>query len=385
MSAAAAVLWSLPWIVPPTVALFRARHSKWLDDVSPDAPADAPLVSVIIPARNERRNIERCARSVLSSHYPRLEVIVVDDHSTDGTGDIAGAIAADDSRLRLVNAPDLPAGWFGKQWACAKGAREANGSLLLFTDADTRHSEDLLPRAVNAMMQNGVDLLTLAGHQEMHSFWERVIQPQIFALLSIRFGGTEHVSHAKRPADVIANGQFILMRREAYDAVGGHEIVRDQVAEDLALAQEFVRAGRPLSMMIAVRQFSTHMYASLSELVRGWRKNVYAGGRYAAFGGAVGRALYPLMLLGFPVLGLAPPIALILALVGALSTSWLIWSSVVVGTSLLFWLAIYRFVGEPPWYALLYPLGLAMLFYISLGSISRGRRVEWKDRRYLAR
>ena len=126
MSVVAPVLWSLPLVLPPIIAMFRARHSRWLDDVSPDIPDDAPLVSVVVPARNERRNIERCVRSVLTSTYAPLEVIVVDDHSTDGTGDIARAIAATDSRLHIIDAPPLPSGWFGKQWACATGARWAS-------------------------------------------------------------------------------------------------------------------------------------------------------------------------------------------------------------------------------------------------------------------
>jgi chlorobactene glucosyltransferase len=385
MSALAPVLWSLPWVVPLVVTLLRSRNSRWLDDVSAEVRSGAPLVSVIVPARNERRNIERCVRSILASTYTPLEVIVVDDHSTDGTGGVARAIAEHDSRLRVINAPDLPERWFGKQWACWTGARSARGDLLLFTDADTRHGDDLLVRCVNAMHDDRAEMLTVAGHQEMHSFWERVIQPQLFAMLSIRFGGTEHVSHAKRVEDVIANGQFILIRREAYDAIGGHESVRDQVAEDLMMAQELFRAGRRRLMMIAMRQFSTHMYASLHELIKGWRKNIYAGGRNAALGGWLGRALYPFILLAMPLVGLLPVVALPLAIAGVLSGAWLVWAAIVVATALLFWAAIYRFTGEPIAYALVYPLGLAMLFYIAVGAVLRGQRVEWKEREYVSR
>ncbi|MDB4873648.1 MAG: glycosyl transferase family 2 [Gemmatimonadetes bacterium] len=383
-SLAVPLLWSLPWVVPPIAAAMRSRRSRALDEFSAVVPDPAPPVSVIIPARNERRNIERCVRSVLASRYPALEVIVVDDHSTDGTGEIAGDIARGDARLRVVPAPDLPAGWFGKQWACATGAAEARGELLLFTDADTRHGDDLLPRAVNAMRARGADLFTIAGHQETHSFWERVIQPQLFALLSIRYGGTEHVNDAKRPADVIANGQYILVRRDAYDAIGGHALVRDQVAEDLALAQEFFRAGRRVVLMLAMRQFSTHMYASLGEIVRGWRKNIYAGGRNAMLGGAAGRLAYPFVLIALPLTGLLPPLALVLSAAGVLSDAWMLWSAVVVAVALLFWIAVYRFIGEPVWYALLYPLGLAMLGYIAVGAVVKGRKVEWKERKYLS-
>jgi len=385
MSLVAPLLWTLPFVLPPLAVLLRARHSRSLDEFSPNAAPDAPLVSVIIPARNERRNIERCARSVLSTTYPRLDAIVVDDHSTDGTGEIAAAIAASDSRLRVILAPPLPDGWFGKQWACASGAREARGALLVFTDADTKHEPDLLSRAVNAMQSERADLVTLAGHQEMHSFWERVIQPHLFVLLSIRYGGTEHVSRAKRPVDVIANGQFILMSREAYDAVGGHAAVRDVVAEDMALAQTFVRVKRRVLLLFARTQFSTHMYASLNELIRGWGKNIYAAGRTAALGGAIGRALYPAILVATPILGLIPPIALVLSLVGALSTAWLVWSMIVVACSLVFWAIVYQFSEESAAYALTYPLGLVMLLYIAVGAIARGQRVEWKDRAYVSR
>jgi len=382
--AAAPILWTLPWVVPPLVSLVRSLHSRSLDEFAPDAPVPAPLVSIIIPARNEERNIERCVRSVLATHYPSVEVIVVDDHSTDATGSLVRAIAREDVRLRVASAPELPTGWFGKQWACATGVSVARGELLLFTDADTRHSPDLLSRAVNAMRERDASLLSLAGDQEMHSFWERIIQPQMFALLSIRYGGTEHVSNARRAVDVIANGQFILVRRDAYDAVGGHAAVRDRVAEDMSLAQDFFRSGRRVLLLLAAKHFSTHMYASLRELVVGWRKNIYAGGRHAALGGRVGRALYPGFLLAMPIAALIPPLALVLSALGVLSSAWLVWSAIVISVTLVFWAAIYRFMGESVLYAVCYPLGVALLLYIAIGGVPRGRRVEWKERTYVS-
>jgi len=378
------ILWSLPWVLTPAVVLVRARHSLSLGDVSEKPPSDPPRVSVVIPARNESRNIERCARSVLAAAYPNFEVIVVDDHSTDGTGDIARRIARDDARLRVVDAPSLPDGWFGKQWACATGARESSGELLLFTDADTRHSADLLPRAVNAMRTRGAELLSVAGNQEMHSFWERIIQPQMFALLSIRYGGSEHVSNAKRPVDAIANGQFILVRRDSYDAIGGHAAVRDRVAEDMAMAQTFVAGRRRIALYEANEQLSTHMYASLSELIAGWGKNIYAGGRMAALGGSLGRAAYPFVLVAMPLIGLLPPIVLLASALGIVGTAWLLWATISIIVNVLFWAALYRYMGESVGYALLYPLGLVMLLAIALGGVRRGQRVEWKQRTYLS-
>lgn len=379
------LFWSLPWIVPPIVVIVRSLKSRSLDDTPAEIGQNAPLVTVIIPARNEARNIERCVRSVLSTTYPNVEVILVDDHSSDGTGDIARAIAASDPRLAVIHAPDLPPGWFGKQWACASGARAASGSLLCFTDADTTHAPDLLSRSINEMRARHADLITVAGAQEMHGFWERIIQPQLFALLSVRYGGTEHVSHAKRPTDAIANGQFILVRRGTYSAMGGHELVRDLVAEDMAMAQEWVRGGRRIALLMARDQLSTHMYSGYREAVSGWRKNIYASGRHAAFGGRVGRALYPIVLPLMPISALVPPIVLLLCALGALSGTWLAWSAIVYVASVLYWALLYLWFKQPLWYALLYPLGSLVLLIIAGGAILRGRKVEWKARQYVAR
>jgi chlorobactene glucosyltransferase len=379
------LLWTLPWIVPPVVAIVRALDSRSLDDYAATIDGEPPSVSVVIPARNETRNIEQCVRSVLATNYPNVEVIVVDDHSTDDTGEIARRIAASDDRLRVIGAPDLPAGWFGKQWACAAGARASHGSLVCFTDADTTHAPDLLARGVNALRARDADLLTVAGAQEMRGFWERIVQPQLFALLSIRYGGTEHVSRAKRPADAIANGQFILVRRNTYDAMDGHARVRDLVAEDMAMAQEWVRAGRRIALLTGVDQLSTRMYASYRELVAGWRKNIYAGGRHAALGGRLGRALYPVILPALPLFSLAPPIVLVVCAIGLMSSGWLVWSAMVYAVSAVFWALLYAWLRQPPWYALLYPLGSAVLLIIAAGAVRRGRRVEWKAREYVAR
>jgi chlorobactene glucosyltransferase len=279
----------------------------------------------------------------------------------------------------------LPAGWFGKQWACASGALVASGSLLCFTDADTTHAPDLLPRSVNEMRARHVDLLTVAGAQEMHGFWERIIQPQLFALLSVRYGGTEHVSRAKRPTDAIANGQFILVRRGTYAAMGGHGLVRDLVAEDMAMAQEWVRGGRHIALLMGRDQLSTHMYSGYRELVSGWRKNIYAGGRHAALGGRIGRALYPMILPLMPLVALAPPVVLLLCAAGLLSGAWLAWSAIVYGASAVYWALLYMWLRQPLWYALLYPLGSIVLLIIMGGALRRGRRVEWKAREYVAR
>lgn len=385
MSLAWALVAAAPWIVVPPLAMLRVRRSRSLDDESPIVPHGTPLTSVIVPARNEARNIGRCVRSILASGYPSLELIVVDDHSQDDTATLAQEAANGDSRLRVMTNPPLPNGWFGKQWACASGVRAAHGELLLFTDADTEHAPDLLPRAVNALLRDDVGLLTVAGHQETHGFWERLLQPQVFWMLLVRYGGTESVSRARRAEDVIANGQFLLVRRTAYQAVGGHESVRDKVAEDLALAQRFHRAGLGVRLVRGEDQLSTHMYASLSELIAGWGKNIYAGGIDAMPGGNLGRVFFPFVLPLQPLMTVAPPIVLAMALMGILGGDWLLWSVTSVAANLVWWVLIYRGFRQRVWYALAAPLGSAMLLYIIGRAIARGRRVGWKGREYLAR
>ena len=375
---------ALPWLLFPLIALWRVRRSTTLEQFAAEPPADAPVVSVVIPARNERRNVERCLRSVLAARYPALEVLLVDDHSEDGTGDIARTIAASDPRLRVLESPPLPPAWLGKQWACATGARVARGDILLFADADTEQAPDLIPRAVNAMRALEADLLSVAGRQELGTFWERLLQPQIFMMLFIRFGGTEGVNRARRPEDVIANGQCFLVRRDAYDAIGGHEAVRENVAEDLMLAQATVRAGRRVRFVLGPQHLSTRMYTSLRELIEGWGKNIYAGGIHSAPFGALGRALFPIALVIAPLFYLVPAVALVLALAGVMPGT-LAWSATATAATVLWWALVYRQLEEPAYYALFYPLGSAVLLYICVRALLRGRRVTWKGREHVTR
>ena len=385
MSVAWALAAAAPWVLLPPIAMLRVARSRSLDSVSATSLPEAPLVSVIVPARNEARNIARCVRSLLGTHYPSVEVIVVDDHSSDDTGRLASSAGGGDPRLRVIYNPPLPNGWFGKQWACTTGVAAANGQLLLFTDADTEHAPDLLSRTVNVLQGDAADLVSVVGRQEMRSFWERLLQPQVFWMLLARYGGTESVSQARRAEDVIANGQYLLIRRGAYETAGGHESVRDLVAEDLALAQRFHRSGLRVRLVRADAQLSTHMYASLAELIAGWGKNVYAGGIHAMPGGTLGRLFFPVVLPLVPLLTLLPILALVLALVGLLGSGWLLWASLCVALNLVYWAFIYRGFEQSPGYALLYPLGAAMVLYIIVRAIVRGRKVGWKGREYVAR
>jgi chlorobactene glucosyltransferase len=380
-----AFLWSLPWIIPPLATYVRLRRSRSLDDESDIPPENPPLVSVIVPARNEAHNIARCVSSILSSTYPNLELIVVDDNSTDGTADAARVAAAADPRMRVVVCPPLPDGWFGKQWACTTGAKVARGSVLQFTDADTIHGSDLVTRSMNAMRRARAQLFSVAGHQDLGGFWEKVIQPQVFTILAARYGGTESVTQSTRVANKIANGQCIFVTHDSYNSIGGHASVRTSVAEDLMLAQKFFAARKRVVLVLGLNQLSTRMYASLREIVSGWRKNVFAGGLDSVPFGRIGRTMFPLFLLMPPLMELLPPLALVLSVVEHTTGSTLfVWAAISTAATLAWWLVVYVTARENPIYALAYPLGALLLLYIFLSAVIRGRRVSWKGRTYIS-
>lgn len=347
----------------------------------PPAPS-GPRVSVIIPARNEAGTIETVVRSVLASEYADLELIVVDDRSTDATAALVERIAKTDTRLRLVRGDELPEGWYGKPWACVQGWRVATGDALIFTDADTRHAPGLIPRAVSALSAHPDGIVTVSPHQLCLSFWERVVMPQIWLLLGIRYH-PKAVSRARRSRDVIANGQFIMVTRSAYEAVGTHEVVRSEVAEDLALAQAFHANGRRVFFAFATRLMETRMYESLPHLVEGWSKNIFLGGRRSFPDEPLLRALVPVALSGAMIFWLIPVIALLLTLAGIAPSSFLEPAGIAIGLSAGFWVSMAVAMGIPPQYGLAYPLGAAMMLYIVLRSAWRGGgRVEWKGRIY---
>jgi chlorobactene glucosyltransferase len=394
---------ALPWVALPVVVLWQLRGSKSLDayaaeppPASPSAPSapsapnvssapGAPLVSVVIPARDEARNIEPCVRSILAQSWRILEVIVVDDRSADGTGDIARRIAADDPRVRVVRSPELPVGWFGKQWACHNGALAARGTIFVFTDADTRHGPELLARSMNAMREREADLFSVGGAQVMETFWERLLQPHIFALLISRYGNTERISRSTNPWSKIANGQYMLMKREAYAATGGHEAVRSHVAEDLRMAQEWCRQGYSVQIVEGFNHLSTRMYHGFGEIARGWGKNLYAAGRDTLPLGQVGRAVLRFV---FPLPAfweIVPAAVAVAALAGAVPPAAGAWGVACYSASAAYWLVIHHAMRAPLAYALLHPLASVAIFGIFTRAAWKGGRVEWKGRAYVSR
>jgi chlorobactene glucosyltransferase len=367
----------VPWLLP---FLTLPRLTSRTPNLS-DAPvAGGELVSVIVPARNEAATIRTLLGSLLATRYHPVEIVVVDDRSTDDTAAVISTFS--DPRLRLIRGDELPQGWYGKPWACYQGFRAARGSLLLFTDADTHHHPELLGRAVGALSQQGAGLVTVSPLQRCVTFWERVVMPQIWFLLALRYHPPA-VNRGRQERDVIANGQFILTTRQAYEAAGTHKVVSQEVAEDLALAQAYLRRGLKLHFAFAERLMETRMYQNLAQLIEGWSKNIYLGGRRSFPGQPLLQALVPLMLTVAMLFWLAPPILLLCStFIGGLRD---VAGAAIIASaaSTLFWMLMCRQMQIPAIYGAGYPLGALMALYIVARSTWRGsRRVEWRGRVY---
>jgi glycosyltransferase involved in cell wall biosynthesis len=246
-----------------------------------DQPESAPEISIIVPARNEEACLAECLRSLVGQVGPPYEVIVVDDHSTDGTSAIAEGFCPPTlsqkmrkdgaPTVRVIGARELPAGWNGKCNAAWSGAKAAKGKWLLFTDADTRHSPDSIARGLQEAKEASADMLSYSPRQEVREFAERALMPVIFAELATTYPPKD-VCDPKSPV-AAANGQYLLIRREAYDAVGGHAAVATTLLEDVELAKRLKQARFALrfGMSDAV---STRMYRSFPQMWEGWTKNL---------------------------------------------------------------------------------------------------------------
>jgi glycosyltransferase involved in cell wall biosynthesis len=236
---------------------------------SPRKPgSEPPTISIIIPARNEESNIGTCLESLTTQAGVPFEIIVVDDDSTDRTREIAASFA----NVRVIPASPLPAGWTGKNNAVTTGAREAQAEWLLFTDADTVHLPGSLAGALKEAIDNSVELLSYSPEQIAASFWEMATLPVIFAELARQYPPAK-VSDPNSPV-VAANGQFILIRRSTYEAVGGHAAIAGDILEDVALARAVKTSGRKIRFRYAGTAVRTRMYRNYRQLRDGWTKNL---------------------------------------------------------------------------------------------------------------
>jgi len=352
-------------------------HFPALPENSGSNPS-SPLVSIILPVRNQANTVSECVTSLVGLDYPQKEVIVVDGNSADGTRDILKTF---EGQIKLVEEEPLPQGWVGKNWACHLGYMQAKGDLLMFTDGDSIHSRDSLAKTVNYLETTKADLVTLAPAAILRTFWEKLLQPPIFWLIMMFVGG-KWVNDDSKPRWALGNGQYMLFRREAYDKVGGHYAVRDRISEDYSLGRLIKANGLRLRMVTASDSLGVRMYSSLPEIWRGWRKNFYSvSGNHPLFRAAYRLVLlFTFLVLPFVALGygivLAPATPLNLYLLTGAFMAFFLWLGLII---------LDRSIGVNPLYALLLPF--AVLVYIGIGIDSTirgalGMGFSWKGRVY---
>lgn len=336
---------------------------------TPNPVAARPIVSVIVPARNEEACLGACLQSLCAQAGVSFEIIVVDDGSSDRTREIAESFAG----VRVIEAGPLPPEWSGKTNAMLAGAQASRGEWLLFTDADTVHLAGSLARAVAEAKQRTAALLSYSPEQEVHGFWEKAVMPVIFAELATTYRPSE-VSNPASPA-AAANGQYLLVSREAYDAVGGHAAIATSLLEDVALARAVKVSGRKIFFRFGGDAVRTRMYRSFAELREGWTKNLVL-----LFPSPLRLAV--LRLLEFALI-VGSAVAAISAAVNGHRRSFVISATLAAVLVVLFVKRIRR--AHFSWDAnVLALLGLPVFSYLLLRSriFHKKRSIPWKGRHY---
>lgn len=231
-----------------------------------DPIPDAPLISIVIPARNEENNLPPLLDSLQKLTYPRYEVIVIDDQSTDRTEEIAKKYP-----VVFLKGEPLPEGWNGKNWVCHQASKVAKGEYFLFTDADTKHEPDVLERALSFMLSQKADLMSAIPYHENPTWWEQLTGPfHALILTATRLNNPS-------PRRLFAIGQFLFFSKEFYSKCGGHAAVHSQYPDDLALANLCYEQGGRYAVYYGKPLFRVRMYLSFREFIQGWRRNFSAG------------------------------------------------------------------------------------------------------------
>ncbi len=244
---------------------------RWRLEPAPPSARSSTRVSVCVPARNEAANILTLLGSLVAQDHDDFEVIVVDDGSEDGTGDLVEQVAARHPQVRLLRAPPLPEGWTGKNHALHVAVAASVGEVLLFVDADTEHHPGAV-RTVAVAMDRGLDVLVVLSGQRVPTLWEQVVNPFFWGFL-LSLVNPVAAEDPKRPDDAMGNGQFAAFRRGPYLTVGGHGAVRDRIIEDVALVRVLTRAGARYALRVGPNLTQTRMYRSLGDIWRGFSKN----------------------------------------------------------------------------------------------------------------
>lgn len=363
------------------VELFREISKGFvLTDGYVGRDLEKPMISVLVAARDEEKNIETCVRTMLEQDYPSFEIIVCNDRSTDRTGEIVRKIAEEDSRVRIVDIDRLPEGWMGKSHAMFNGIAASRGEYICMIDADCRQtSKRTLSVAIRYMRDMGAGMLSILPVLENHGFWESVIQPICGGIMMVWFKPDKVNNPAKRHA--YANGAFIMMNRQAYQAIGTHEAIKGVLMEDMQFARMAKDKGLGLRVVRSRGLYLTRMYTNFSQIIRGWTR-IFFGTFHS-----VGKLAVSIGLLLF--IGISPYLLAIAGFVGwfmglAASSWWLACGCIAAATIVIKTLAVYLFyrvIFVNPLYAPTYLLGCLVAIYVMFAAMLKrivGGQIIWR-------
>ena len=337
--------------------------------------AGAPRISVLVPARNEQASIAHSIDALLAQDYPNLEIIVLDDDSTDGTADILRARR--DPRLRLVTGAPLPHGWTGKNWACHQLAARAHGDVLCFVDATTILAADTLSRAAGELRDSDLGLVSMLLRTDTGTASEAVLMPIVnYALLALLPAALIEKPSFRKEA--IALGPFVMVTRVAYSAAGGHAAEPAHIVDDVQLARSVKASGHRIALRNGTDLVRTRWYTGFGEIWHGFSKNAYGGiGYRPGIGLLTIFVVAPALLVPFLRLG-----------AGITTGGELAFPALQVGLILSMRAVTTRVGRDPLWSIPLHPVAIA----VWAGTLARsmvlahtGREIEWKGRRYLTR
>jgi chlorobactene glucosyltransferase len=337
-----------------------------------------PLVSVMVPARNEEKIIGRCLRSLSKQDYPNLEILVLDDNSNDRTGLIVEEISKKDTRIRLIKGRSLGRGWSGKSYACHQLSIEATGEYYIFTDADTLHFPNSISSSLGALITDKLDALSVFPKQIMVSVHERMvvifINLAVLALMPLVM-----IRRTRSPKISIANGQFILFKRSVYKSLGGHRSIKNDIIEDVAISKQVKKHGFRFMVFDGKRTIYCRMYDGFKDVIRGFSKFIFASMNYNVF--KLGAVISFIMLLF-----LAPAFFLPMGLY-IFNWPWLINILIVSQVSIILLIRIvmtFRFKSRFT-DIFLHPLSMLYIAVLSINSVCQvkfGKGIFWKDRFY---
>jgi len=364
------------------IYIFQSFKKSPVLDSAPRVTSDFPSVSIILPARNEERYIERCLQSLVSQDYPNFEIIAINDSSTDGTEAVMLRFAANDPRVIYVKAREKPDGWAGKNWACIEGYRRSKGSILLFTDADTVHSPSSVLLAVSQIVSGNLDAVSAIPKLVCNDFWTKVSLPCLSVFLHTRFS-TQRVNDPRTKTGYFF-GSFYAITRRTYEEVGTHEAVRAELVEDGALGARVKESNHRMRMVRGERHVEAVWARDLPTLWHGLRRlmiPVYYQNRKNAV--LMTAAVFFLLLEPFLMI----PFSLFAVSLGGLA-SWLLFGlNLAAVATILATMTVQCIRGTRvhPVFGLVAPLGGALItlgFISSLVDAPKKGSVIWRERKY---